>query len=88
MVDLLSNPGFDTHIRRIEEQVKNSFYLYEQKNIPVLQEQLNELYNNFNKQGGGRLITNYPRKEQLTACFTFMLAYDGVCYCFNHEDCG
>ena len=31
MVDLLSNPGFDTHIRRIEEQVKNSFYLYEQK---------------------------------------------------------
>ena len=32
--------------------------------------------NNFNKQGGGRLITNYPRKEQLTACFTFMLAYD------------
>lgn len=41
-----------------------------------LQNALFELYRQFNKPGGGRLITTYPNKHKLGECFTFMLQND------------
>ena len=60
----------------IKKQVENAILLYEQQNIPALQQQLYELYINFNKKGGGQLIINYPDKYQLAICFILMLEYD------------
>ena len=65
-----------TKNEQIKIQVINSIDLYAQNNIPALQQQLYELYLNFNKSGGGRLIINYPQKEQLAECFTLMLRFD------------
>jgi hypothetical protein len=63
-------------MNKLENQVNNALKLYEEKNIPALQQQLHELYSNFNRQGGGTLIINYPQKEQLAECFTMMLRFD------------
>lgn len=57
-------------------QVQNAIRLYEQNKIPALQQQLYELYMNFNKPGNGYLITTYPQKEQLAECFTMMHRFD------------
>ena len=63
-------------MEKIERQVQNAIRLYECKNIPALQQQLYELYSNFNQIGGGKLIINYPNKDQLAECFTMMLRFD------------
>lgn len=60
----------------IVSQVKTCLSLYEQKNIPMLQDALFRLTNNFNRPGSGQLITNYPHKEELAECFCMMLKYD------------
>lgn len=60
----------------IKRQVQNAIYLYEHQNIPALQQQLYELYSNFNQIGGGKLIIHYPNKDQLAECFTMMLKFD------------
>ena len=60
----------------IKRQVQNAIHLYERQNILILQQQLYELYSNFNQIGGGKLIINYPNKDQLAECFTMMLKFD------------
>lgn len=50
---------------------------YESKgDIVSLQDSLFQLYQNFNKPNGGKLIINYPDKVNLSLCFAFMLRYD------------
>lgn len=44
--------------------------------VQELQNSLYKLYTLFNKPGGGRLIINYNRKDNLALCFAFMLQYD------------
>lgn len=61
---------------KIKRQVQSAIHLYECQNIPALQQQLYELYSNFNQIGGGKLIVNYPDKNQLAECFTMMLRFD------------
>ena len=63
-------------MERVVKQVQNAILLYERHNIPALQQQLYELYSNFNQVGGGKLIINYPNKDQLAECFTMMLRFD------------
>ena len=63
-------------MERVKQQVQNALQLYEKQNIPALQQQLYELYLNFNQKGGGKFITDYPAKEQLAECFTMMLRFD------------
>lgn len=63
-------------MEKIKRQVQNAIHLYECQNIPALQQQLYELYSNFNQIGGGKLIVNYPNKDQLAECFTMMLRFD------------
>lgn len=63
-------------MERIKRQVQNAIHLYERQDIPALQQQLYELYSNFNQIGGGKLIINYPNKDQLAECFTMMLRFD------------
>lgn len=65
-------------MEKIKEQVQNAIHLYECQNIPDLQQQLYELYTNFNQRGGGKLIIDYPDKDQLTECFTLMLKFDWI----------
>lgn len=46
--------------------------------IDKLQNTLYRLYTLFNKPGGGQLIINYQRKDNLALCFAFMLQYDWI----------
>lgn len=65
-------------MERIKKQVQNAIHLYQVQNIPALQQQLYELYLNFNKFGGGKYILSYPNKDELGECFTLMLRYDWI----------
>lgn len=65
-------------MERIKRQVQNAIQLYERQDITALQQQLYELYSNFNQIGGGKLIINYPNKDQLAECFTMMLRFDWI----------
>lgn len=65
----------------IDKQVQNAIHLHEKMDIPALQQQLYELYINFNTTGGGRKIIEYPRKLELCRCFTLMLCFDWM-----HDD--
>lgn len=67
-------------MERIKRQLQSAIHLYECQNIPALQQQLYELYSNFNQIGGGKLIVNYPNKDQLAECFTMMLRFDWMNY--------
>ena len=67
-------------MERIKRQVQSAIHLYECQNIPALPQQLYELYSNFNQIGGGKLIVNYPNKDQLAECFTMMLRFDWMNY--------
>ena len=60
----------------IDLKVKKCIHLFEQRNIPSLQQSLFELYNEFNCKGGGRKIIGFERKDQLCECFDMMLRYD------------
>ena len=57
-------------------KVMNCIHLFEQRNIPSLQQSLYVLYNEFNCKGGGRKIIGFERKDQLCECFDMMLVYD------------
>ena len=57
-------------------KVKNCIHLFEQRNIPSLQQGLFVLYNEFNCRGGGRKIIGFEHKDQLCECFDMMLVYD------------
>lgn len=65
-------------MERIKKQVQNAIHLYELQKIPALQQQLYELYTNFNQRGGGKFIIDYPDKDQLAECFTLMLKFDWI----------
>ena len=64
-----SNPG-------LKRQVDTAISLFEQNNIPALQQKLFEIYSTMNKPGGGRQIVEYDRKDQLCEIFTMCLMYD------------
>jgi len=64
------------NLEQVKNQVNNALKLHRENNIKELQQQLYELYLNFNKSGGGRLIINYPQKDKLAECFTLMLLFD------------
>ena len=53
-------------MEQIKRQVQNAIQLYERQDITALQQQLYELYSNFNQIGGGKLIINYPNKQANT----------------------
>ena len=44
--------------------------------INELQDCLFQIYTQFNKPGGGKIIINYREKMNLALCFAFMLQYD------------
>ena len=64
------------NIRDIDEMVNVAISYYEDGNIPMLQNQLYETYSCFNKPGGGRLVTQFRRKDKLCEFFCFCLMYD------------
>lgn len=65
----------------VEYLVDEAISLYEQGDIPALQNKLYETYLHFNKRGGGRLITQYPAKDRLCEFFSFCLQFDWM-----HDD--
>lgn len=65
-------------MEKVKQQVKNALHYYSVGNIGALQQQLYELYLNFNKVGGGKYILEYPNKDELAECFTLMLRYDWI----------
>ncbi len=65
-------------MEKIKRQVNNALHYYNEKNTYALQQQLYELYLNFNRVGGGKYIINYPNKDELAECFTMMLRYDWI----------
>ena len=71
--------GVDTS--KVENLLSQAITLYENGNIPLLQNKLYETYQLFNKPGGGRLITQYPAKDKLCEFFCYCLMYDWM-----HDD--
>lgn len=65
-------------MEKVKQQVNNALSYYNERNTNALQQQLYELYLNFNKAGGGKYIINYPNKDELAECFTLMLRYDWI----------
>ena len=65
-------------VEKIQYQIDNTRKLYEEQNTSAIRQQLYELYQNFNKPGGGSLIVNYPEKEKLGECFSLMLIFDWI----------
>jgi len=62
----------------IKPEVDSIISVFENGNIPLLQQQLYELYSKFNKPGGGRLITSFPEKDRLCEVFNLCLQYDWI----------
>ncbi len=62
----------------IKLEVDYIISVFEAGNIPLLQQQLYELYCKFNKPGGGRLITSFPEKDRLCEVFNLCLQYDWI----------
>ena len=62
----------------IDTLVNECLQLETKGNIDKLQDSLYRLYTFFNRPGGGQLIINYPRKDNLALCFAFMLHYDWI----------
>lgn len=60
----------------IKHLVDEAIRDFERGDILSLQNSLYNLYGNFNKFGGGRLIVNYPEKDRLSECFCMCLRYD------------
>lgn len=65
-----------SNAQKLKIQVGKAINLYESNDVVALQQQLYEIYLNFNKPGGGKEIVNYPQKEQLGECFTLMIRFD------------
>lgn len=66
----------ERNAQMLKKQVDKAINLYESNNIIALQQQLYEIYLNFNKPGGGNEIINFPQKEKLGECFSLMIKYD------------
>lgn len=65
-------------MEKVKQQVNSVLRFYNERNTSALQQQLYELYLNFNKAGGGKYIVNYPNKDELAECFTLMLRFDWI----------
>lgn len=63
----------DSMIKRLVDEAIREF---ESGDISSLQNSLYNLYGNFNKFGGGKLIINFPEKDRLSECFCMCLRYD------------
>lgn len=69
--------GFDgSNESSVAPKVSSCIHIYEQGDIPALQQALYELYLEFNCRGGGGKIISFERKDQLCECFTMMLQFD------------
>lgn len=64
----------------ISHDVLKAISLFENGDIPALQDCLYRLYSHFNRYGGGRVIVQYPDKDKLGECFCLCLIYDWVKY--------
>ena len=62
----------------VDDLVNECLKLELKGNVNELQNSLYRLYSLFNKPGGGQLIINYHRKDNLALCFAFMLKYDWI----------
>lgn len=71
----------DNDMDGIKQLVDDAISLYEQGDIPALQNTLYETYLHFNKPGGGRSITEFPEKDRMCEMFTFCLEFD-----WEHND--
>lgn len=60
----------------IKSKVDTCIALFERNDIPSLQQSLFELYQEFNRAGGGAKIINFEQKDRLCECFINMLNYD------------
>jgi hypothetical protein len=60
----------------VKQLVDEAIGHFEREDISSLQYSLYNLYNNFNRPGGGQLITNYSEKDRLGECFCMCLKYD------------
>lgn len=65
-------------MEKIKRQVKNALHYYNEGNTDALQQQLYELYSNFNIVDSGKYTLNYHNKDELAECFTLMLKYDWI----------
>lgn len=72
----MNNINFFGGTDPVKTKVQRCISNYERQDVTSLQQSLFELYQEFNKRGGGTKITNYDRKDQLCECFTMMLNYD------------
>lgn len=71
-----SNNLVNSNVQNLNKQVNKAINLYESNNIIALQQQLYDIYLNFNKPGGGTEIVNYQQKEKLGECFSLMIKFD------------
>ena len=60
----------------IKSKVDTCIEKFERGNVPALQQSLFELYQEFNRSGGGAKIINFEQKDRLCECFINMLNYD------------
>lgn len=60
----------------IKHLVDEAIREFERGDISSLQNSLYNLYRNFNKFGGGKLIVSFPEKDRLSECFCMCLRYD------------
>lgn len=60
----------------IKQLVDEAITNFERGDITSLQYSLYDLYVNFNKRGGGKLIVNFSEKDRLSECFCMCLRYD------------
>lgn len=65
-------------MNEIKRLADNALSLYNERRFASMQQELYQLYLNFNRRGGGYNIINYPNKNELAECFTLMLNYDWI----------
>lgn len=74
--DLFMPHSSNNDTGKVEYLVDEAISLYEQGDIPALQNTLYETYQHFNKRGGGLLITQFPAKDRLCEFFSLCLQFD------------
>lgn len=75
---LVENKRKSNQLSSVDDLVNECLNLELKGNVSELQNSLYRLYALFNKPGGGQLIINYHRKDNLALCFAFMLKYDWI----------
>ncbi len=65
----------ESDIQKVTSLVNACVYLEPRMKISPLLDKLKELDSLINQPGGGKLITDFPDKENLGICFAFMLHY-------------